>query len=123
MIKEFYIKARQDSDVVISASPEFLLRPVCDSLNIKNLIASRVDKNTGRYSGENCWGAEKLRRLREEMGNASVREFYSDSLSDAPLAEIAETAYIVRGENIIPWTDYRSSFAEKIRLALFPRKT
>ena len=119
-IKEFYINGRQDSDVIISASPEFLLRPVCDSLNIKNLIASRVDKNTGRYSGENCWGAEKLRRLREEMGNASVREFYSDSLSDTPLAEIAETAYIVRGENIMPWPEYRPSFAEKIRLSLFP---
>jgi len=119
-IKEFYINGRQDSDVIISASPEFLLRPVCDSLNIKNLIASRVDKNTGRYSGENCWGTEKLRRLREEMGNASVLKFYSDSLSDTPLAEIAEKAFIVKDRNIMPWSEYRPSFKEKIRLRLFP---
>jgi phosphoserine phosphatase len=118
-VKEFYINGRRDSDIIISASPEFLLRPVCDSLNIKNLIASRVDKNTGRYSGENCWGAEKLRRLREEMGNTAICEFYSDSLSDAPLAEIAEKAYIVRDNNIMSWSEYRPAFTEKIRLGLF----
>lgn len=108
-VKDFYINGHNDNDIVISASPEFLLQPVCRSLNIHYLIASKVDKKTGLYSGENCWGKEKVRRFREEMADAEINEFYSDSLSDAPLAEIADAAFIVRGDRIIPWADYQSA--------------
>ena len=102
-IAAFYLEGHQESDIVISASPEFLLRPICQELDIKNLIASRVDKYTGTYSGENCWGEEKVKRLRKEMQDVSIGEFYSDSLSDAPLAQIAERAYLVRKKDIVPW--------------------
>lgn len=102
-IADFYQKNHRNDDIVISASPEFLLLPICSELGIGKLIASRVDKHTGRYTGENCWGEEKVRRFREDLGEALIGEFYSDSLSDAPLAEIAEKAYLVRRNDIIPW--------------------
>lgn len=104
-IADFYLRGHRDNDIVISASPEFLLEPICRELNIPTLIASRVDKCTGLYSGENCWGDEKLRRFREELGQASIGEFYSDSLSDAPLAGIAEKAFLVRKHDAIPWPE------------------
>ncbi len=109
-IASFYIKGHNENDIIISASPEFLLQPICNSLNVQYLIASKVDKNTGLYSGENCWGEEKVRRLREKMPDAAINEFYSDSLSDAPIAEIAEKAYIVQKNRIILWSDYHPSF-------------
>jgi phosphoserine phosphatase len=115
-IADFYKKGRREDDVVISASPEFLLQPVCGILKIENLIASRVDKNTGLFAGENCWGEEKLRRLREEMPDVTVGEFYSDSISDAPLAGIAEKAYIVQHGRIIPWEEYRPTFSERMKM-------
>ena len=93
-----------------------LLLPACRILKIENLIASRVDKNTGLFDGENCWGEEKLKRLREGMPDVSVGEFYSDSISDAPLAGIAEKAYIVRHGRLIPWGKYRPPFAERIKM-------
>ena len=102
-IKEFYRKNHQENDIVISASPEFLLIPICRSLNISYLFASNVDKRTGKYTGENCKGKEKVRRLREALPDAAVGEFYSDSPSDTPLAEIAEKAYLVKGTRITPW--------------------
>ena len=37
---------KKDDDVIISASPEFLLKPICKKINIKYLIASNVDKNS-----------------------------------------------------------------------------
>jgi phosphatidylglycerophosphatase C len=46
-VKDWYKKQRKDDDVIISASPEFLLKPVCDRLNVK-LIASVVDKHSGK---------------------------------------------------------------------------
>ena len=113
-IADFYSNVRNENDIIISASPEFLLRPICEHLGINNLIATKIDRNTGLHLGENCRGEEKVRRLREEMPDASIQEFYSDSLSDLPLAEIAETAYIVRKDKKIAWEDYSSSVSEKL---------
>ena len=115
-IYDFYRTGRREDDIVISASPEFLLLPVCRILKIENLIASRVDKNTGLFDGENCWGEEKLKRFREEMPDVSVEEFYSDSISDAPLAGIAEKAFIVQRGELIPWQEYRPSFLERMKM-------
>lgn len=115
-IADFYRTGRREDDVVISASPEFLLKPICRILKVEKLIASRVDKNTGLFDGENCWGEEKLRRLIEEMPDIAVGEFYSDSISDAPLAGIAEKAYIVQHGGLIPWEEYRPSFSERMKM-------
>ena len=106
-IKEYYKKQQRPDDVIISASAYFLLTPICERLGIEHLIASRVDPSTGKYEGENCHGKEKARRFREEFGDAKIEEFYSDSHSDDPLAEIAEKAFIVKGEKIEPWNLYR----------------
>ncbi len=102
-IKPFYIKQQREDDLIISASPVFLLRPVCDRLGIRELIASEVDPVTGKYSGENCHGKEKVRLFRERYGDAAVEEFYSDSYSDTPMAQIAARAFLVKGERITDW--------------------
>ena len=102
-IKPFYLEQKKTDDVIISASPEFLLFPVCKKLGLKYLIASRVDKNTGKYNGINCHGKEKVRRYYEEFGETDVEEFYSDSYSDTPMAEIAIKAFMVKKDEISPW--------------------
>ena len=104
--------------VVISASPEFLLAPICEKLDM-SLIASRVDKHTGKYTGENCHGQEKVRRFKEIYGNKKISEFYSDSLSDKPLAEMAKSAFVVQKREIIPWDEYKPS---KIKDTFFTRQ-
>lgn len=113
-IKPWYIeKTRRADDVIISASPEFLLRPACEQLGIKYLMASRVDAHTGKYTGINCWGEEKVRRFREVFGDAQIETFYSDSLSDTPLAREAKTAWIVRGDELIPWAEWEKRKKKK----------
>ena len=67
------------------------------------LIASRVDPKTGKYTGFNCYGEEKLLRLREVFPDAEVDSFYSDSLSDAPLAYISKQAFLVKNGKLSPW--------------------
>ena len=101
-LKQWYLRRWRKDDVIISASPEFLLRPVCDRLGV-TLIASRVDPDTGEYSGLNCDGREKVRRFRELFPDAVIDEFYSDSHSDDPLARIAKRAFMVRGDTLSPW--------------------
>ena len=94
-------KQQKADDIVISASPEFLLKPICQRLGIPHLMASRVDSKTGRYTGKNCWGPEKPIRLKEQLGITHCDNFYSDSYSDQPLAEIADHAFIVEKDGTI----------------------
>ncbi len=102
-IKAWYLAQKQETDIIISASPEFLLAPACHRLGV-TLIGSIVDKHTGEFTGKNCWGEEKIHRLTRYFGtfpNASA--FYTDSAADTPLCKRIPNSYLVRGEKIIPW--------------------
>lgn len=101
-IHNWYLNQKKSDDLVISASPDFLVREATRRLGV-SLIASKVDPCTGRFTGKNCYGSEKVIRLREESPDTEIREFYSDSRSDLPLAEIAESAFLVSGEKIQPF--------------------
>ncbi len=102
-IQRWYLAQKAPTDVIISASPEFLLRPLCEQLQIGTLIATRMDARNGKIFGKNCKGDEKVRRFSECFPNAAIERFYSDSLSDAPLAKLAAQAFIVKNENPRPW--------------------
>ncbi len=104
-IKKWYLDMQREDDVIISASPEFLLSPICSKLGINTLMASRVDPKTGIYDGENCHGEEKVRRYKEKFRAAQIHEFYSDSYSDTPLAKLAFDPILVRGNDFEPWSE------------------
>lgn len=114
-IRDWYKKRRMNSDVIISASPEFLLAPMCKKLGVNTLIASKVDFRTGMYDGENCEGQQKVERLNCVFPKYEIEEFYSDSLQDAPLAELARQSYLVNGANIVLWAEYRPNRREIIK--------
>lgn len=96
----------KQGDLVISASPEFLLRDLCAERGL-SLMASPVDPHTGRTLGPNCSGAEKVVRLRAVYPDEPVETFYSDSRSDNPLAEIAHAAFFVKDGRLVPWPQGR----------------
>lgn len=98
-IKSWYHKQKKLTDIIISASPEFLLAPICEQLGIQ-LIASKVDIKTGTLLGANCRGGEKVIMFHKVFGDVSVDEFYTDTASDAPMAALADRAYIVKGDKI-----------------------
>lgn len=102
-MNEWFYSIHREDDVVVSASPEFLIIPACERLGIRCVIASRVDKRTGKYTGLNCHGKEKVVRFREVFSDAAIEEFFSDSLSDTPLAEISKKAYLVKKGGLTDW--------------------
>ncbi len=102
-IKTWYRNQMNNEDIIVSASPEFLLEEICKRNNIKHLVATKIDKYSGKIISENCYGKEKVVRLKRYMPNLKIQYFYSDSYSDLPLAQIAEKAFLVRGNRIIQW--------------------
>lgn len=99
-IKKFYFGSKHDKDVIISASPEFLLKPITEELGVMKLIGSRVDIKTGKFKGLNCHGEEKVKRLNKEIKDYQVMSSYSDSLSDIPILKLAKKQYLVKGNKI-----------------------
>lgn len=100
-IKPWYLQKKDYSkDVIISASPEFLLQLPAKKIGVFKLIATKVDRETGKFLTENCYGEEKLRRLYSIFPNCVVLESYSDSYSDSFLFDISLKAYFIRKEKI-----------------------
>ena len=103
-IFQWYIDQKKDTDVIISASPEFLLKPIIQRLGLNNLIAARVSKQTGIYEGANCYGLEKVQRFKLKFNDSTIDNFYSDSLSDFPMAKLSKKSYLVKKQKIHCWT-------------------
>lgn len=86
--------------ILISASPEIYLRAWAETRGIDAVIGTRLarvdGRVTGRLDGANCYGAEKVRRLREVAGDLTgVRVYaYGDSAGDRELlATATESRY------------------------------
>ena len=102
LLNPWYLEQLRPDDIIISCTADFLLRPLCEQLGIR-LIGTRVCTESHRLKGLSCYGEEKVRRLREKYGDIKVGDFYSDSLSDTPLARLAKRAWFVKGDDIFPW--------------------
>ena len=101
-VEDWYLQQKREDDLIISASPEFLLQPAADRLGV-SLLATRMNPYTGKIEGKNCHDEEKVRRFRACYSAAVIENFYSDSLSDTPMARLAEKAWLVQKGQCIPW--------------------
>jgi len=101
-IFSWYLEQKQADDVIISASPGFLVEECCKRLGV-DLIATHIDMKTGELQGQNCKGEEKVRRYQEKYTEAVIEKFYSDSFSDTPMAVLAQQSFFVKNGKIIPW--------------------
>lgn len=100
---KYDIDGTSPNTCVISASPEFIIQPICSRLGIDYVISTHMNTTTGQVIGENCHGKEKPRRLDEEINEYEIIEFYSDSYSDDPVAQLSKQSFLVQGEELIPW--------------------
>jgi HAD superfamily hydrolase (TIGR01490 family) len=93
--------------VVISASPEEIVRPLCRYLGIDEVIATRAEvDDEGRYTGGMelyAYGpgkAEAMRRMAEDEGIDLEASFaYSDSITDLPMLEAVGHPVVVNPDS------------------------
>lgn len=112
-IKSFYLEKNHDQDIIISASPEFLLKPICIKLKVKDLIASDVNKKTGKFNKPNNRGEAKVKVFYEKYPNAEVLEMYSDSMHDKPLLDIAKKSYFVKKNKLYDYKTYKPNLIKR----------
>ena len=86
-----------------AVSPDFLLNPLKNLLDINLIIASPCNKSSGIFYGKNCYGKEKVSRFKTECPEINIEAFYSDSVSDKPMKDISGQSFLVYGDKIVPW--------------------
>jgi phosphatidylglycerophosphatase C len=86
--------------VLVSASLELYVRPWAIKAGFDDVIATRLETQsdgsiTGRLSGANCFGSEKVRRLEMLLGNREGYTLYAygDSRGDKELLSWADHAF------------------------------
>ena len=114
-IKKFYLDKNHENDIINSASPYFLLKPACEMLGVKDLIASDVNIKNGKYKGKNNNKEVKVKNLYKKYKDCVVEECYSDNpFNDKFILELANKAYVVKGENLIDYKEYKPSFIKSL---------
>jgi len=92
--------------VLATASYGFYARAIADRLGIHDVIATQAQGDghgniLAKIEGENCYGAVKLRLVREWLAKSDIARndahirFYSDHVSDAPVLEWADEPFAV----------------------------
>jgi phosphatidylglycerophosphatase C len=93
---------------VVSGSFDLYLRPWCEQQGV-NLLCSSLQRSgehfTGRYSGLQCVGQEKARRVREAFDLSTFTQIYAygDTADDRQLLALA-TKRIYRGQEVTDLT-------------------
>ncbi len=92
------LKADQVEIVIVSASAANWIRKWSDSLSLE-LVATMLEVKegqlTGRIKGKNCYGLEKVRRIREKWNLDEFDEVYvyGDSEGDKPMLALATESF------------------------------
>lgn len=103
-IKYYYKEQRKNDDIIISASLDFYLLPLCKKIEINNVICTKYDVKNGKIVGENCKGEEKVRRFNEVYGQDIIIEnSYGDSKHDIPILRRAQNGFMIKKEKVIKY--------------------
>lgn len=89
---------------IVSASISSWIAPWARRHGIDIVIATEVEVDpatrrlTGRFSTPNCYGAEKVRRIRQTFGDIGDRHSvaFSDSRSDWPMLQLVKHGTLIK---------------------------
>ncbi|MDF2187622.1 HAD family hydrolase [Paraflavitalea sp. CAU 1676] len=84
--------------VIVSASPENWLQPWCATLNLSLMgtqLEVKNDKITGKIKGINCYGEEKVRRIKAAYDLTAYGDVYcyGDTSGDKPMLALARHGF------------------------------
>lgn len=94
-VLKWYQDQQKEDDVIVSASPRFLLEPILMAMNVKHYVVSEFDVKSRRHIGPINAGEEKVRRFSKEYDVNDIDNFYTDSMRDMPMILKAKKAFVV----------------------------
>ncbi len=88
------LKKIEKDDVIITASPDFLIDGIKDVLNTDHILCSKLDLEKGKISFLN-FRENKVKCFMEKYDEKKIEEFYTDSYNDKPLMDISKHVFLV----------------------------
>ena len=98
-IKPWYDKVRRDDDIIVSGTTDFILDEIMKRMGVKNYVGSSIDKKTGKFK-RLCFLDNKVKIFNELYPGAHIDNFYTDSMNDKPMMDLADNVYFVTGDKI-----------------------
>ena len=113
-ISSWYLAQKKPDDLIISASPDCIISPIARRLGV-NYVATGYDREFGVFMNNLMYAKEKSIYIIEH-GFPVIDNFYSDSLSDTPLALCADKAHLVTNgaTTVIDWPELDQPTKEKV---------
>ena len=114
-IAPWYLAQKKPDDLIISASPTCIIEPIARRLGV-NCVATDYDRELGVLVNNLMYAREKARYIIDHDFPV-IDHFYSDSLSDTPLALCAEHAHLVsRGASkVSDWPELDERTKAKVK--------
>lgn len=114
-IAPWYLEQKRSDDLIISASPLCIIEPIANRLGVR-CVATDFDRELGVFMNNLMYAKEKSRYMIDH-GFPKIDKFYSDSLSDTPLALCADEAYFVsdKATTISPWPELDDETLEAVK--------
>ena len=98
-IKPWYAKVQKETDIIVSGSTDFILDEIMKRIGIKHYIGSSIDKKTGKFI-RLCFLENKVKAFREIYPDKHIENFYTDSMNDKAMMDIADNVYLVKKNKI-----------------------
>lgn len=114
-ISSWYLLQKKPDDLILSASPGCIIGPIANRLGV-NYMATEFDREYGVFTNNLMYAKEKSRYIIDH-GFPMIENFYSDSLSDTPLALCAEKAHLVsnKASTVTDWPELDAETLKKVR--------
>lgn len=94
-IRDFYKPLQRPDDLIISASPEQSLEEICGRMGIRYWIGTRINEETSRLEFI-CFRENKVKAFKERYPGQRIENFYTDSMNDKPLMDLADHVFFMR---------------------------
>ena len=98
-IKPWYKTVQKESDIVVSGTLDFILDEIMKRLGVKHYVGSSIDKDTGKFK-RLCFLENKVKAFNELFPDCHIENFYTDSMNDKAMMDMADNVYLVKGEKI-----------------------
>lgn len=114
-IASWYLEQKKPDDLIISAAPSCIIEPIARRLGV-SFVASEYDREFGALVNNLMYAREKARYIIDHDFPV-IEHFYSDSLSDTPLALCAEQAHLVsdRARKVSDWPKLDELTKKKVK--------
>lgn len=98
-IKPWYNEVRSDTDIIVSGTLDFILEEIAKRVGFKNYVGSSIDNNTGKFK-RLCFLENKVTLFHEVFPDYEIENFYTDSMNDKAMMDIAEHVFLVKKDSI-----------------------